>query len=248
MKVINSIHENIQKKKLALLIDPDKINEASLENRIGLINEYQIDLVFVGGSLISSDKMDWVLSELKLRTNVPKIIFPGHGTHINDKADALLLLSLISGRNAEFLIGQHVIAAPALRRSGLELIPVAYMLVDGGTATTVSYISNTTPLPNNKPDVAAATAMAGEMLGLKLIYLDAGSGAMHPVNPELIKAVKKAVEIPVIVGGGINNISKVEAALSAGADIIVVGNAVEENPSFLAEVSDIINAFNYSMN
>jgi phosphoglycerol geranylgeranyltransferase len=246
--LINIISENSLsgKKAFAVLLDPDKLDAQTLSERIVALNSAEVDFIFVGGSLISSDNMDMILEELKEKTSVPKIIFPGNGLHINEKADGILLLSLISGRNPDFLIGQHVVSAPILKRSNLEKIPTGYMLIDGGNPTTVSYISNTFPIPNNKPDVAAATAMAGEMLGLKVIYLDAGSGAQNPVNENIISAVKKHVDVPVIVGGGLNTIAKASNALAAGADMIVVGNAIESNPGFLLEISQLIASYNLS--
>jgi phosphoglycerol geranylgeranyltransferase len=246
--LINKITSNAEsgRKAFAVLLDPDKLNAEILSQRIEAINSSTVDFIFVGGSLISSDNMNFVLAELEKNTSIPKILFPGNGLHIHEKADGILLLSLISGRNPEFLIGQHVISAPILKRGKLEKIPTGYILVDGGQPTTVSYISNTFPLPNNKPDVAAATAMAGEMLGLKVIYLDAGSGAQNPVNEAIISSVKKHIDIPVIVGGGINTIAKASNALAAGADMIVVGNAIENNPDFLLEISQLIESYNLS--
>jgi geranylgeranylglyceryl phosphate synthase family protein len=151
---------------------------------------------------------------------------------------------LISGRNPEFLIGQHVIAAPALRQSNLQILPTGYMLVDSGRQTTASYMSGTTPLPHDKPTIAACTAMAGEQLGLRLIYLDGGSGAAYPVSPAMIRAVRQAVELPLIVGGGINTVEKAQAALTAGADLIVIGNQIEKAPEFLGQVSQVVQSFN----
>lgn len=235
-----------QRKSFALLLDPDKLDEAIISERISAINQSHIDYIFVGGSLISSGNMDMVLQELKARTNIPTIIFPGNGIHINKRADAILLLSLISGRNPEFLIGQHVVSAPFLKRSGLEILSTGYILIDGGKPTTVSYISNTTPIPADKPDVAAATAMAGEMLGHQLIYLDAGSGAKTSISQKLIKTVKEAISVPLIVGGGMRTLSQVADAYSAGADVVVIGNAIEENPEFLMEVSELVEAYNIS--
>lgn len=248
-KILNSFYSNCNanKKAFAVLLDPDKLDKESLAARIDAINKSAVDYIFVGGSLISTDNMQTVLNELKDKTFVPKILFPGNGLHINESADAILFLSLISGRNPEFLIGQHVISAPMLKRSNLEILPTGYMLVDGGKQTTVSYISNTFPLPNNKPDVAAATAMAGEMLGLKLIYLDAGSGAQIPVSEAIIQAVKKNTEVPLIVGGGINTTQKASKALAAGADVVVIGNAIEENPEFLQEMASLVDSYNHSL-
>ena len=248
-KILNSFYSNCKagKKAFAVLLDPDKLDIESLEDRILAINKAAIDYIFVGGSLISTDNMDMVLGLLKEKTFVPKIIFPGNGLHVNENADGILFLSLISGRNPEYLIGQHVISAPTLKRSNLEILPTGYMLVDGGKQTTVSYISNTFPLPNNKPDVAAATAIAGEMLGLKLIYLDAGSGAQIPVSEAIIQAVKKNIDVPLIVGGGINTLQKASKALAAGADVVVIGNAIEDNPEFLQEIASLVDSYNHSL-
>ncbi|GAC1381149.1 MAG: hypothetical protein NVSMB30_28910 [Hymenobacter sp.] len=156
----------------------------------------------------------------------------------------MLLLSLISGRNPDFLIGQHVVAAPRLRASGLQLLPTGYMLVDSGRPTTASYMSGTAPLPHDKPGIAACTALAGEQLGLKLMYLDGGSGAKNPVSAAMIAAVREAVSTPLIVGGGLNTGEKVYAALAAGADVVVVGNHIETNPAFLEEVVRVVETFN----
>lgn len=231
------------KKGLAVLLDPDKVRLDDLGPFVLSCNKLGVTFFFVGGSLISDDQTKEIVSVIKAHSKIPVVIFPGSNLHIEPTADAILLLSLISGRNPEFLIGQHVVAAPMLKRSGLEIMPTAYLLVDSGTATTVSYISNTMPLPANKPDVAACTAMAGEMLGLKLTYLDGGSGAQNPVPASLIAAVKKATETPLIVGGGINSIQKAESAFRAGADLIVVGNALEKSSEFLFELCMSVSEF-----
>ncbi len=243
--VLKKIIENKESKKksLGVLLDPDKLDYDILKNWVGLINQHPIDFILVGGSLISSDFLGQSIHFLKKETNIPIILFPGNSLHIDNQADAILFLSLISGRNPEFLIGQHVISAPALKRSQLEILPTGYMLVDGGKATTVSYISNTTPLPNDKPDVAAATAMAGEMLGLRLLYLDAGSGAKNPVDKKVIEAVHRNTSVPLIVGGGINTAEKAYIALQAGADVIIVGNALETDKTFLFELSQVMESF-----
>lgn len=209
--------------------------------------QYPIDFFFVGGSLVTSYTHRETISLLRQHTTTPVVLFPGNPLHIEPSADALLLLSLISGRNPEFLIGQHVIAAPLLKKSGLEILPTGYMLVDSGAQTTVSYISGTIPLPYDKPDVAACTAMAGEMLGLQLIYMDAGSGASRPVSASMIAAVRAVVDTPVVVGGGINSGEKAYNALKAGADLIVVGNGVEQNPSLLPDLWTVVQEFNQSV-
>jgi phosphoglycerol geranylgeranyltransferase len=168
------------------------------------------------------------------------ILFPGHPSQISGFADALLYLSLISGRNADLLIGQHVISAPFIRQSGLEIISTGYMVVDGGAPTTVSYISNALPVPADKNEIAMCTAMAGEMLGMKVIYMDAGSGAKRPVHESMIATVSEKIEVPLIVGGGITNPEKAYHNCKAGADVVVVGNAVEKDPSLISEISSAV--------
>ncbi|MDX1939117.1 MAG: geranylgeranylglyceryl/heptaprenylglyceryl phosphate synthase [Saprospiraceae bacterium] len=232
------------KKQLAVLIDPDKAEPAHLERLLDLALQSKVDFFFVGGSLVMRDTLDDCLGFLKSNSDIPCIIFPGSVQQISSKADAILLLSLISGRNPELLIGQHVIAAPYLRESGLEVISTGYMLVDGGTPTTVSYISSTTPIPANKNDIAVCTAIAGEMLGLKISYLDAGSGAENPVAEQMIAAVSRNVGTPIVVGGGIRTPEKAYANAQAGADIQVVGNLLEKNPSLMLEMADAVHSMN----
>ena len=231
-------------KAFAVLIDPDKLDETGLAKTISLAVEASVDYFFVGGSLVVTDTLDKVVSAIKEKCNIPVILFPGSPDQITPKADALLYLSLISGRNPELLIGQHVISAPFVRQSGLEIMPVGYMLVDGGTPTTVSYISNTNPIPSNKNDIASCTAMAGEMLGLKLIYMDAGSGAQKAIPTAMITQVAKYITIPLIVGGGITTAEKAKENCLAGADVIVVGNAVEKDPTLIKEIAAAIHSLN----
>jgi len=231
-------------KAFAVLIDPDKLDEKSLQSTIELAINAKVDYFFVGGSLVVTDTLDKVVSTIKEKCSIPVVLFPGSPDQITPKADALLYLSLISGRNPELLIGQHVISAPFVRQSGLEIMPVGYMLVDGGTPTTVSYISNTNPIPSNKNDIASCTAMAGEMLGLKLIYMDAGSGACRPIPTAMIQQVAKYIQIPLIVGGGITTAEKAKENCLAGADIIVVGNAVERDPALITEMAIAIHSLN----
>ena len=178
---IIKIKENNQK-ALAVLLDPDKVELEHFGQFLNFCAENEVDFFFVGGSLISNNIMAEMIAAIHQTTKIPVILFPGSSLHIEPSADAILLLSLISGRNPDFLIGQHVISAPILKKSGLEILPTGYLLIESGQQTTASYISNTTPIPHNKPDIAVCTAMAGEMLGLKLIYLDGGSGAIHPVS------------------------------------------------------------------
>ncbi len=222
------------KKALAVLIDPDKCSdEKSLYAMMDLVKHSKVDFVLVGGSLLVEDHFHSCVKKVKSKSDVPVVLFPGSPSQISDAADAILFLSLISGRNADLLIGQQVIAAPALKKTSLEIVPTGYMLVDCGAATTASYISQTFPLPWNKPEIAAATAMAGEMLGLKCIYLDGGSGAQKPVSAEMVTTIRNAVKLPLIVGGGIRNENQARDLYEAGADMIVVGTAFEEEPELL---------------
>ncbi len=219
-------------RKVAILIDPDKSNLNSLARTLEICEKCGILFIMVGGSLISSS-MDNCINEIKKKSILPVVLFPGSLLQISKEADAIFLLSLISGRNPEYLIGNHVIASPILRKSKLEIIPTGYMLVESGKVTSVQYISNTCPIPADKIDIAVATAVAGEMLGLKLIYLEAGSGALHPVPVEMISAVKKNISVPLIVGGGIRSQSQLDDIFNAGTDIVVIGNSLENDPDKL---------------
>ncbi|MCF0072157.1 geranylgeranylglyceryl/heptaprenylglyceryl phosphate synthase [Dyadobacter sp. CY261] len=233
-----------KRKSFAVLLDPDKINLSTFPKFLEYAAGHGVDFFFVGGSLITNYAIDKLIAAIHEYTAIPAILFPGSSLHIEPGADAILLLSLISGRNPELLIGQHVIAAPLLKRSGLEVLPTGYMLIESGKLTTVSYISNTTPLPRDKPGIAACTALAGEYLGLKNIFLDAGSGAQFPVPAETIAAVRATVDTPIIVGGGIDSYEKADSALNAGADVIVVGNGIEANQELLPEIAACVRAFN----
>ncbi|PLK44146.1 geranylgeranylglyceryl/heptaprenylglyceryl phosphate synthase [Emticicia sp. TH156] len=241
-KILNLNH--LKKKALAVLLDPDKVEIATFNQFLYSCVENRVDFFFVGGSLITNQMMAEMIAVIRQQTNIPVVIFPGNSLHIEPSADGILFLSLISGRNPDYLIGQHVISAPLLKHSGLEILPTGYILVDSGRQTTVSYISNTTPIPHDKADIAACTAIAGEMLGLRLIYLDGGSGAINPVSAKMIRKVRENIAAPLIVGGGINSAQKAQDALEAGADIIVIGNAFEKNPALLPEIAEVILSFN----
>jgi len=230
------------KKSFAVLIDPDKVSTPALDQTIQLAVEAGVDYFYVGGSLLISDQMDRCIRQIKAACSIPVLLFPGSPSQVCPSADALLYLSLISGRNPEYLIGQHVISAPFVKKSGLEIIPTGYIVVDGGAATTVSYISNATPLPADKSDIAMCTAMAGEMLGMKLIYMDAGSGAKKAISEEMISTVSHHIDVPLIVGGGIRDAEKAYRNCKAGADVIVVGNAIEKDPSLVREMAEAIHS------
>ncbi|HVG13050.1 MAG TPA: geranylgeranylglyceryl/heptaprenylglyceryl phosphate synthase [Flavisolibacter sp.] len=230
------------KKALAILIDPDNVSQSSIAKVVERALAAKADYFFVGGSLVVSDNLDNCILQIKSLCNIPVLLFPGSPSQISRHADALLYLSLISGRNPELLIGQHVISAPFVKKSGLEIISTGYMVIDGGAPTTVSYISNATPIPADKADIAFCTAMAGEMLGSKLIYMDAGSGARVPITESMISAVSKNIEIPLIVGGGIRDAEKAYRNCKAGADLIVIGNAIEKDPSLIHEIAAAIHS------
>ena len=223
--------------KLAVLIDPDNQTEESLMALSERITNCKVDVIMVGGSLLLDSHFEKTLSLLRKNTTIPIVLFPGNNYQVSSQADAILLLSLISGRNPEYLIGQHVVAAPMIRESGLEIIPTGYMLIDGGRVSTTSYMTQTVPIPLDKPDIAVATAMAGEMLGLQTIYLEAGSGAHKSISVELLRAVKNSVSIPIITGGGIRTPEQAEALVEAGSSMIVVGNILEKQPELLLEIS-----------
>ncbi len=235
-------------KKFVVLLDPDKVRLGKLDRVLDLAIDANVDYFFIGGSLIVNDMLDELLKAIKQKCKIPMILFPGNSFQLSWKADALLFLSLISGRNAELLIGNHVIAAPYLKMSPLEILSTGYMLIDGGIDTTVTYMSNTKPIPNNKEDIAVCTAVAGELLGMKLIYMDAGSGAKNPVPEKMIQSVSDVVSVPLIVGGGISTPEKAAANCRAGADIIVVGNAIEKDPEIIMDMSAAIHSVTSKVN
>ncbi len=234
MTLYNRISER-KKKSIAILIDPDRNTSDSLARIIQNCNESGVDFIFVGGSLVVGN-IGETISSIKQRTQIPVLIFPGNVIQISDKADGILFLSLISGRNPEYLIGQHVISALSLKKSGIEVIPTAYILIENGKTTSVEYISNTLPIPADKPEIVVATALAGEMLGMKLIYLEAGSGAAKSVALKIIEDVRKNTALPILVGGGIRTALDAEKIFASGADLIVIGSAVEENPDIIADL------------
>ncbi len=235
--ITNIINQSFTKnqKLFALLIDPDKHTADSLGKLSKNANKSKVDLILIGGSLLNSD-INLSLEIIKSNTNIPTLLFPGNLLQLTNKADGILLLSLISGRNPDLLIGNHVIASPQIKKSNLEVLPTGYILIEGGKTSSVEYMSNTKPIPSDKYDIAVATAMAGEMLGLKYIYLEAGSGAKLSINTNMIESVKNNINIPLIVGGGIKSSNDIKSVINAGADIIVVGNILEQRPEILQEL------------
>lgn len=246
LKVIQESKKRSEK-SFALLLDPDKLNQKKCEAIVKAGVESQVSFFLVGGSLITNTFLPEVIQIVKAESEVPVILFPGSPLQIDNSADGILFLSLISGRNAEFLIGQHVIAAPLLKRTNLEIIPTGYILVDCGTPTSVSYMSNTMPVPYDKVNLALSTAMAGEMLGLKVIYLDGGSGAKKPIDVDMISAVSQSVSTPLIVGGGLDSAAKAATSLKAGADLVVIGNAAENDTSIIYQLAEKVANLNASV-
>ncbi len=234
---------NERRKLLAVLIDPDTIADPPLLTRtVQNACMAKADLLLVGGSLLHTDAYAQCVKQVSELSDRPVVLFPGSPAQVSPDADAILFLSLISGRNPEFLIGHHVTAAPVVRSMGLEAIPTGYMLIDGGKETTAHYVSQTQPIPFDKDEIAAATAQAGELLGMKFLYLDTGSGANKHVSLSMIDAVKEASALPVIIGGGIRTKEQAQAICRAGADMIVIGTAFEEDPEAIFVMSDAVHA------
>jgi putative glycerol-1-phosphate prenyltransferase len=224
------------------LVDPDKVDQPKIEQLVSLATNSKVDYFLVGGSLLISNHLDDCIKQIKAICHIPVILFPGSPSQVSKYADALLYLSLISGRNPELLIGHHVVSAPLVRKSGLEIMPTGYMVIDGGAPTTVSYISNASPIPSDKNEIALCTAMAGEMLGMKLIYMDSGSGAKRPITESMIEMVANHIEAPLIIGGGITDPEKAYRNCKVGADVIVVGNAIEKDASLIKEMADAVHS------
>ncbi|MBS2097088.1 geranylgeranylglyceryl/heptaprenylglyceryl phosphate synthase [Carboxylicivirga linearis] len=243
--IYKQISENHKQniKQLALLIDPDKFSDEQMRSLSEILERVTPDLLLVGGSLVSTDTFTFI-EQLKKHINLPVVLYPGSSTQYASNVDAILFLSLLSGRNSEYLISHHVASAPLIKANNTEVISTGYLLIDGGCTTSVQYISQTQPIPANKNDIAIATALAGQFLGMKLIYMDAGSGAIQPIPANMISAVKHQLDIPLMIGGGLNTAAKVKDACSAGADIIVIGNAFEKDLSLIEEFSDIVRSFN----
>jgi len=242
--IYKKIHKKIanNEKLLAVLIDPDKIiNEASLLKLIHLCVECRVDNLLVGGSLITSNHTSHIIALIKEHCAIPVVLFPGSFMHVNSLADGILFLSLLSGRNPDLLIGQQVMAAPLLKQHPqIEIISTGYLLVDSGAPTTALYMSQSMPIPRDKPDIAVSTALAAQYLGFSMLYLDAGSGAKLPIDGQMIEKVKEAISIPLTVGGGLDTVDKISNAFSAGADMIVLGNGIEKRPELLIEAAALV--------
>jgi phosphoglycerol geranylgeranyltransferase len=233
---------SVNRKVFALLIDPERYSAKVLKKTVEVASEALVDVILVGGSMTSLP-IDQTLLAIKSITKIPVVLFPGNLLQLSNKADGILLLSLLSGRNPEYLIGNHVLASQFLKKSNLEIIPTGYILVDGHYLSSVEYISNTRPIPSEKADIVVATALAGEQLGLKLIYLEAGSGANDRVKKEIVKQVKSTITIPLIVGGGIRTPDAVREMYKAGANGVVIGTAVEDDYKLLPALAAVRNEF-----
>ncbi|GAB4142321.1 MAG: geranylgeranylglyceryl/heptaprenylglyceryl phosphate synthase [Ignavibacteriales bacterium] len=247
MKVYEQIQNTIIKKGAAyfILIDPDKTFGERLEKFIDVCVKADVDGFLIGGSLMLNPNLSTEIEIIKKRCSLPVIIFPGSVSQLSPNADALLYISLISGRNADQIIGKHILAAPMIKKTGIEPISTGYILVESGSTTTAEYISGSKPIPRNKPEIAMATALAAEFMGMKMIYLEAGSGAKMSVPEEMIKLVSSNCSIPVIVGGGICDSKSARAKVNAGAKIIVTGNHFE-NESKWSEVKEFSDAIHFA--
>jgi phosphoglycerol geranylgeranyltransferase len=226
------------RKALAVLIDPDQ-GSKSVVNIAQTCEEHKVDFVFVGGSLVTSGVLIETIKNIREFYTGYIYLFPGNEFMIDESADGILFLSLLSGRNPEYLIGKQVVAAPTLIKSGLDVIPTAYLLIDGGKESSVSYISNTKPIPSDKIDIAVATAQAGKLMGMQCIYMDSGSGALYHIPSKMVVGVKENVKLPLIIGGGIRNAESAFELYKSGADILVIGNGVEQNDNLIQTISEV---------
>ncbi len=226
-----------QRKKLfAVLIDPDKFNPKVIDEA----NKSKVDFIFIGGSELKNGSFHRCVNTIRENTKIPIVIFPGSREQISEKADAILLLSLISGRNPDYLIGEHIRAAQQLKKSNLEIIPTGYILIGGGKKITTQKITRTIPIKTSDVNLAVSTSIAGELLGMKMIYLEAGSGTKNILRGGMIRSVKKNISVPLIAGGGIDSVEKAKAVCKAGADIIVVGNGIEKDITLVSNISKAI--------
>lgn len=240
--LLNKISEI--KNAVAILIDPEKFSTLPrLSSFLEKINAAKPNFIFIGGSTVTRKDFNQCIKEIKAKTTIPIVIFPGASHQISKEADAILFLSLLSGRNPDYLIGHHVQAVDELEKMDIEIIPTAYLLIDGGRKSAVEYVTQTSPIPSDQPNIVRKTALAGKFQGKKIIYLDAGSGAIHSIPTEIIKSVNN-LEMPLIVGGGITSIEEVSLAHKAGANIVVIGNKIEKDIDFLLDIANYNKAIN----
>jgi len=241
---VSLLKEFSNKKQIAVLVDPEKCQlEEELIQLIDAINIACVNFIFVGGSTVTQSEFEFTLNILKKYAFAPIIIFPGSSEQFSPKADGILFLSLLSGRNPDFLIGHHVQAAQKIADSGIEVLPTAYLLIDGGVRSSVAYVSQTTPIPRDKISIVKNTALAGKLQGKQLLFLDAGSGAKYSISPSMISSLRE-LDLPIIVGGGISSIEEIKDLHQAGANIVVIGNKIEEDVNFLLDIRNYIQTTN----
>ena len=242
MSIFQNLIEIIEKKGSAyiVLIDPDKKNNDNIEDIVEKGNRSNVDAFFVGGSLIMDSKYESRVKSIKSNSDIPVILFPGGVNQINSYFDAILFMSMISGRNPHYLIGEQVISAPIIKDLGIETISTGYILIDGGVQSMVQVMSDTNPIPMDRIDAIIAHALAAQYLGMKLIYLEAGSGATNSINDDIIKSVSEVINIPLIIGGGLRDPEIVSAKVNSGASIIVTGTIAEEDPSIMREIASAV--------
>ena len=242
MSILSQINEIITKRGscYVVLIDPDKKNKDLIQSQVEAANSADVDFLFIGGSLMMDSNFSERVKQIKYFSKIPIILFPGNGMHLNPFYDAILFMSVISGRNPHYLIGEQVISAPIIKDLDIETISTGYVLIDGGSQSAVEFMSGTKPIPMERNDIAVAHALAGQYLGMDLIYLEAGSGAKNSVPLSMIEAVAEAIDKHLIVGGGINTPEKAEKTVKAGASIVVTGTIIENNISIMKEFSDAI--------
>jgi putative glycerol-1-phosphate prenyltransferase len=242
MSVFSNLNQTIKRRGSAyiVLIDPDRKNMSSLDQNVRVGNNSNVDAFFVGGSLMMDSKSHKRVSNIKETSEIPLILFPGGTGQLSQHYDAMLFMSVISGRNSHYLIGEQVIAAPVVKDLGIETISTGYILVDGGACSTVEFMSDTRPIPTNRTDIIIAHALAGQYLGMEVIYLESGSGARLPVTKDVVTAVRESIDIPIIVGGGIKSPETASELVRAGASIIVTGTITEHDSSLMSEIADAV--------
>ena len=244
MSVLTKLKECVARRGAGfiVLIDPDKKNDKNIDQCVESANQNGADALFVGGSIMMDSLYQQRVERIKSMAEIPIILFPGGVNQLNNNYDAMLFMSLLSGRNPHYLIGEQVIAAPIVKDYGIETIPTGYLLIDGGSPTTVEFISGTRPIPSNRPDIAVSHALAGQFLGMQLIYLEAGSGALNKVSEEMIKQVSNEINIGLIVGGGIRTPEDAKSIVDAGASYVVIGSVLEKSTTLITEFSSAIHS------
>ena len=244
MSVLSKLNNCVEKKGAGfiVLIDPDKKNDKNIDQLVEKAHQNGVDAIFVGGSIMMDGLYHKRVERIKSISEIPVILFPGGVNQINKHYDAMLFMSLLSGRNSHYLIGEQVIAAPIVKDYGIETIPTGYLLIDGGSPTSVEVVSGTKPLPSNRPDIIVSHALAAQFLGMELIYLEAGSGALNEVPGDVVKKVADEINIGLIVGGGIRTPEDANSIVNSGASFVVIGSAIEKSAELMEEFSSSIHS------